>query len=335
MVVAGRTGGRLRGRADTRAAGDHRPHLVVCGLRVGRSGRPALQPPGARPVHHSRRPRLVRGVQLRPADPGTAGAPVAVVQHPGRCLGDHDRAGRGIGSKSVRALRRRPGDRRPAVPGPGRPDARLPADRPHKRGVSRGRAGGGGGMGAAADPDTAATRGARRGSVGRSVYRPRDRRRRTRAGLGGTAVRRGRRRVRVARPRGRRRANLGVRAGDADGDAGRCGPVHGDHAERRHSRRQARTGGADAIRQTECAGGERRQDWSTSSATWSAAVSSATGSTATGFLELVSGGTLLLGGAAAVFAVYRAAAAAGERRPAAAGPRSAPSSCMLRSGAPA
>jgi hypothetical protein len=34
-----------------------------------------------------------------------------------------------------------------------------------------------------------------------------------------------------------------------------------------------------------------------------------------GFLELVSGGTLLLGGAAAVFAVYRAAVAAGERRP--------------------
>jgi len=34
-----------------------------------------------------------------------------------------------------------------------------------------------------------------------------------------------------------------------------------------------------------------------------------------GFLEMVSGVTLLLGGAAAVFAVYRAAAAAGERRP--------------------
>ncbi len=60
------------------------------------------------------------------------------------CLGDHDRPGRGIRSQSVRALRRRPGDRRPAVPGPGRPDARLPADRPHERGVSRGRARGGG-----------------------------------------------------------------------------------------------------------------------------------------------------------------------------------------------
>lgn len=34
-----------------------------------------------------------------------------------------------------------------------------------------------------------------------------------------------------------------------------------------------------------------------------------------GFLELISGGMLLLGGAAAVFAVYRAATAAGERRP--------------------
>jgi len=163
----------------------------------------------------------------------------------------------------------------------------------------------------------AAGRGARYGNVDRSVHGLAIAGDELALGLGGAAVRRGRRRVRVGAAPWPTRENLGVRA---RWTLMRCWSLRSLFTAIMQSagipRRQARTGGADAIRQTGCAVanvGKMLNELVL--VLTSVGGSCSTRSTATGFPRVLSGGRCCSAARRRVRGLTGRLSAAGERRP--------------------